>query len=140
MTTPGPNGHRPSQPDAQQAMASAMADQINQATAEAQAKMAAQVQANIADLQELAAKGIKIDPIQMLNMRIDLIVQEVGKILGPQGMLWVTSCNLAFEQQLAVVIERAKVEGTKAVLGSGALLSPSQIRDLAKQTKTFGGS
>lgn len=135
MTTPGPNGHHPSQQAAQQAMA----DQLKQAVAQVEARVTAQAQQNIAAMQEMAARGVRIDPLQVLNARLDVIVAKVAELMGDQGSLWAASCNLAFEQCIAQLLEHAKTEGTKAVLGSGSLLTPGQIRTLAKQTGTFGG-
>jgi hypothetical protein len=112
---------------------------LQQAAEQMQAKLTELVQSNIACMQELNAMGVRIDPSQVLNMRIDILVQKIAEVLGAQGLTWVLSCNLAFEERMSQVLAQAKAEGTKAVLGAGGTLSPAQIRDLAKQTKTHGG-
>jgi len=146
MTTPGPvpNGHRPSQQAQQQAQQAAaqqqlMADHARQLAAEINAQVQQLTQANIVVIQELAAKGIRMDPGQVLNMRIEVIAAKIAEVLGPQGPVWLANCNLAYEEQMAAVLAEAKTEGAKAILGMGASMSAAAIRDLARSTRTFGG-
>jgi hypothetical protein len=143
VTTPqGPNGHRPSPQDMAAAQQAAMAQQAA-AMAQMAAEIEAQVQeaslANVATLKGLMAQGIRMDPLQVLDMRINLLMRKVAEVLGPQGQVWLASVNLSFEQHMAEVLANAKEQGTMAVLGAGGTLSATAIRDLAKATKTYGG-
>jgi hypothetical protein len=110
----------------------------NQAAA-LSAQLNALVQQNVADFQDLMRRGIKFDQNQITNARIDSVIGAIAQALGPQGQLWELQCRLSFEQSMAANLEQAKAEGTKAVLSQGGLLTPEGIRDLARQTGTYGG-
>lgn len=96
-------------------------------------------EANVAGLQEMARKGMSIDPLQVIHMRVDMLVEAIASSLGPEGILWALQCNLAYEERMAQAVAQALSQGTKAQLAMGAILTPSQIRDLARETGTFGG-
>jgi hypothetical protein len=124
---------------AQQAAMAQQAAAFAQMAAEIEAQVKVASEANIVTLKGLMAQGIRMDPMQVLDMRINLVMRKVAEVLGPQGSVWLASANLAFEQHMAEVLEHAKGEGAKAVLGAGGLLSAASIRDLARATKTYGG-
>lgn len=97
------------------------------------------LQQNVADIQELNRRGIGFDQNQITNARIDTVINAIAQALGPQGEIWSLQCRLAFETAMAENVALAKKEGTKAQLAAGSSMSASNIRQLARQTGTFGG-
>lgn len=96
-------------------------------------------EANRAGLQEMARKGMAIDPMQVIHLRVDMMIESIASSLGPEGILWALRCNLAYEERMGQAVEQAQAQGTKAQLAAGSILTPSQIRNLARETGTFGG-
>lgn len=102
-------------------------------------QLEALVRQNVANLKELQAGGATFDQAQLINGRIDSLMQSIAQAFGPQGQLWLLQARLAFEEGMAQNLASAKAEGRKAILAQAGNFSPSAIRELARQTGTFGG-
>jgi hypothetical protein len=95
---------------------------------------------NVADLKALLQRGIQFDPGQVLDARIDCLMESIAGSLGrPQGDLWKLESMIHFERRMREIILHAQREATKAQLAQGSLLSPGAIRQLASETGTYGG-
>jgi hypothetical protein len=94
---------------------------------------------NAEAMQELARRGVRPDAMQVIHMRVDMLVESVAEAIGPQGALWAVRANLAYEQRMARAIAEIKDQSVKAQLGLGGMLSPADIRALARETGTYGG-
>ncbi len=95
---------------------------------------------NRADFEQLAKQGIKFDPFTLIMGQIESLYDTISEAMGPvQGPQFAVLVRLRWEQRIADNIANAKKEAGKAQLAVGGSLSPAQIRDLAKQTGTYGG-
>lgn len=96
------------------------------------------IEQNKAGFQALAQRGIQFDPVQILNARIDTVIQAVAAALGPQGEIWAIQANMLFEQLMAQHQQTANEQGRKAQLAVGGSFTPQMIRQLARETGTLG--
>lgn len=103
-------------------------------------RLEALVRQNMADIHGLQAKGIGFDPGQIINGRIDALMLAVAQAFGPEnGPAWLLQARLAFEEQMAQNLDLAKREGTKVQLAQAGSATAGDIRQLARQTGTYGG-
>jgi hypothetical protein len=104
-----------------------------------QAEFEALVERNKAGLASLQREGINLDPLSLVHARIDHLIDQISMFAGPDGPRWALYTRLEFERRIAENLENARKEGTKANLAMGGKFTPSMIRDLARQSGTFGG-
>lgn len=95
--------------------------------------------ANAQGLQELARQNVGFSEGAMLASRIEVLIESFARALGPQGPLWAVQARLAWEEQMEKNIDMARQQSGKAQLTLGSQLSATEIRELARQTGTFGG-
>jgi hypothetical protein len=96
------------------------------------------VAANQARLAELRMMGTSPDPVAFLHARINHLIDAIAAFAGPEGPRWAALTRLRFEQFIASELESADTATTRLQLAQGATMSPAQIRELARQTGTFG--
>ncbi len=100
-------------------------------------ELSAQVTAGFA---ELARNGIQFDPGQVINARIDMLIQSVGEAFGPQGQLWALQAKISFLQKISEQQQNACEQGTTVQLSLGGKFTPAMIRQLAAETGFLKGS
>jgi hypothetical protein len=93
---------------------------------------------NARSLEELRRQGAQIDPIAMVNSRINMLIDSVARFAGQDGPRWAALTRLEFAQAVAREIEEVGGKVTQAQLSLGAQLSPGQIAQLAREAGTFG--
>lgn len=93
--------------------------------------------ANVAKLQDLSRQGLEMDPLSLLHVRIDRLIDSIAQFAGPHGPRWMLMARLSFEQHLAAELETAEAQGRKAQLAQGASWTPGMIAELARQTGLF---
>lgn len=129
---PGPPPSNPAAENAQLAM-------IQQALASMQAALQEKISVNRAGLEELARRGIQLDPVYILDLQIATLRASVAETMGAGGQVWEMHARLAYEDAVASFIDHARTEGAKAQLGLGGSLSAAAIRQMARKTGTYGG-
>lgn len=130
---------RPAPPPPNQNAENAQLAMIEQVTARLQADLEARVTNNKAGLALLARRGIQPDAAYMLDMHIQSLRASMAATMGASGPMWELHSRLAFELEVEKFIARAMEEGTKAQLAMGGSMSATQIRQMARQTGTYGG-
>ncbi len=129
--TPEYQAHQ-AQQDQQQQMAMAAAQLTSQRN-ELIAK-------NRTGFEDLARRGIQFDPGQILNARIDCLIQSISVAFGPAGQLWLLQAFIDWEKFVEGMLADAASQGTQAQLSVGGSFTPGMIRKLAEETNTFGTS
>lgn len=87
---------------------------------------------------ELAASGVAPEQTSLVHVRFDCLIDVIAEAMGENGLDFKLLAHVRWQQRLQEKLKEAAKEGTKAVLGMGGLMSPSQIRDLARETGTPG--
>lgn len=121
MTTPSANGAGPVDVALLQ-----LRQQLDQLQAE-----------NLATFAALKAQHIVPDLISLVESKVDSLVDSIAEVSG-MGQHFQLLAHVRFQQKLKEQLAVAQKEGTKAVLGSGSLLSAAQINELARETGTPG--
>lgn len=96
------------------------------------------VEKNRAGFTDLQRRGINFDPGQLMSARVDCLIESIAGAFGPQGEVWAVQVRLDFERFIEAQVAAANEQGRKAQLAAGGLLTPQMIRQLAKETNTFG--
>jgi hypothetical protein len=103
-----------------------------------QAQLDQLVAANKAGFDELAKQGVRFDPATLIMGQIECLYDTIGEAMGPQGPQFVVLARLRWEQRIARNIAEAREQGRKAQLSMGGSFTPAMIRELARNTGTFG--
>lgn len=93
---------------------------------------------NLAIMVEMRAGNIRPDILALLESKMDCLLESIGEVMGPQGPYFVMRANIRWQQKLKEQLASIMKEGRKAALGLGAMLSPAQINELARETGTPG--
>lgn len=114
--------------------------QMQLLAAQMEAELNATIERNKAGFAELQRRGINFDGGQVINARIDKLMESIAEVVGPAGQLWLLQARKNFEKLMEEQIANASREGTKAQLAQGGSFTPGMIRQLANETGTFGSS
>jgi hypothetical protein len=112
---------------------------IEQAAGFLSACLHEKITANRAGLEDLVSRGIQIDPGRILGLQVVSLREAIAETMGASGPLWSLRAQLAFEIAVGDFIAHARTQGTKAQLAMGGSLNATQIRQMARQTGTYGG-
>lgn len=82
----------------------------------------------------LHARGIVPEETSLLHVRFDCLIDAIGEVMGEAGDDFVLMARVRWQQKLGAELARIQQEGTRAVLGLGGTLNPSQVADLARET------
>jgi hypothetical protein len=113
-------------------------DQIRIQAARLEQQLEQLTERNKAGFAALGRQGIQFDPGQILNARIDVLIQSIAQMLGPRGVLFSLQARLDFESIIAEQQQAAGEQGRKAQLGVAGNFTPEMIRRLAAETGTPG--
>ena len=85
---------------------------------------------------ELAARGAMPDPLELVHVRINSLIESIAQFAGPNGTRWAVMARLSFERQVAESLSQAEPAILRSQLAEGGRYTPGMIRQLAEQTGT----